>query len=250
MCVCIWRVSTWDFTKGTRFGCISAFLPFGLHFPALRCSCRFIPHLLCAADTPKQVQGSSFRARRAGKTEQASHELTQVTAERKKGRSPLRPSSWSIHTPANESKAGMEDEQKARALSSPGLAQKYTPASQSATWTCWETPSHISRSSFQTQRHGGTSGHTGATETWSSSSSARVYLKLWDRTLTARAWNVKKQTDGLVWSVRRLSVSTMCHCWTRGHLTGLRCQQRCPLNWFLRQNASTPWSAHTQRKYL
>lgn len=143
----------------TSFACISAFLPFRLHFPPLRCSCRFIPHLLCAADTAKQVQGSSFRERHVGKTEQALHELTQapggqVTVERKKGRSLLRPSSRSIRTPGNQNKAGMEDEQKGRALSSPELAQKYTPARHSASWTRWETPSHVSRIALPTQREG------------------------------------------------------------------------------------------------
>lgn len=122
---------------GTTFACISAFLPFRLHFPALRRSCRFIPHLLCAADAAKQVQGSSFSGRHVGKTEQAVHGLTpvpggQVTVERKKGGSLLRPSRWPNHMPGNDNKAGVEDEQKGRALSSPELAENYPPARQSA----------------------------------------------------------------------------------------------------------------------
>lgn len=135
-----------DFNMGKRFACISPFLHFWLHFPPQRRSCRFIPHLLCTADTGKQVQGSSFRERRAGKTEQASRELTRALGEPVAAERwiTLRPSTRFIHMPGKGNKAGMEDEQKGRALSPPELAQKYAPARRSATWTCWETQSQAS----------------------------------------------------------------------------------------------------------
>lgn len=143
-----------DFHMGTRFACISPFLHFGLHFPPQRRSCWFIPHLLCAADTGKQVQGSPFRERHAGKTEQASGGLTQAlgeqaAAERREGRSLFHRALGPVHMPGTGSKAGTEDEQKGRALSSPELAHKYAPARRSATWTCWETPSPSQLSASQ-----------------------------------------------------------------------------------------------------
>lgn len=137
-------MSMCDFNMGKRFACISPFLHFWLHFPPRRRSCRFIPHLLCTADTGKQVQGSSFRERQDG--------AGLARADRGAGRAPvaaerwiaLRPSTRFVHVPGKGDKAGMEDEQKGRALSPPELAQKDAPARRSATWTCWETPSQAS----------------------------------------------------------------------------------------------------------
>lgn len=132
---------------GKRFACISPFLHFWLLFPPQRRSCRFIPHLLCTADAGKQVQGSSFRERQAGKTGQAWRELTRPLGEPVAAVErwvTLRPSTRFVHMPGKGNKAGMEDEQKGRALSPPELAQKDAPARRSATWTCWETPSQAS----------------------------------------------------------------------------------------------------------
>lgn len=151
-------------------------MPFGLPFPPMRRSCRFIPHLLCAADTSKEVLGSCFRGR-VGKTEQALRELTQalggqITTERKKGRSLLKTKHLVQEHAWQREQSWNEDEQQARALSSPELAQRYALARQEATWTNWETEFHYR------QRGGGTSEHAVVTKTWTSSSSARVYLKL------------------------------------------------------------------------
>lgn len=116
--------------------------PCGLHFPPRRRSCRFIPHLLCAADTAKQVQGSSFRERHVGKTERASRELTQAPGGQvRKVKSLLRPGSWSARTPGNQNKAGIEDGQKGSKLTWTGPQTR-----PGQTWTCCGTLSHVSRS--------------------------------------------------------------------------------------------------------
>lgn len=168
---------------GARLARASAFLPCGLHFPPRRRSCRFIPHLLCAADTAKQVQGSSFREKtrrqdRAG----PERELTQAP-----GGGGGRSGRWiaaktrqllRARTPGNRSKAGREDGQKGSQLTWTGPQTR-----PRQTWTCCGTLSPVSRSytanaeGKQGGWGGGTSGQTVVTEMWTSSST-RVYLQL------------------------------------------------------------------------
>lgn len=92
--------------------------------------------------------------------------------------------------------------------------------------------------SLQTEREGGTFGHAAVTETWTSSFCARVYLKLGDGTSPKL-----QEVDSLVWSVCRLSFKYLPPV-----DTGAPFKPKASYNWFLRQSASTHWSAHTQEE--